>query len=173
MAVASRPTSESSSRFSRSLNSLGLSEVTSEVRTSQLRCVWNERERKRLARAEFEASTFRHWYRGPLGASHPRTGRAQSEASGRWAKPQGNGLGTTSVKRRGERSFGTPARQSPWWWFRAWESAIASPWERRLARGALGLTRPHSEPRPEKGRANTAQHRARQRTPSRARLTQK
>ena len=33
------------------------------------------------------------------------------------------------------------------------------------------VTRPHSDPRPEKGRANTAQHRARQRTHARARHT--
>ena len=57
--------------------------------------------------SEWEASTFRHWYRAPLSASHPRTGRAQSEASGLWAKPQG-GCAWDDVKRRGERSLGTP-----------------------------------------------------------------
>ena len=86
----------------------------------------------------WEASTFRHWYRAPLSASHPRTGRAQSQQSGLWAKSQGDVFGTMLVKRRGERSLGTLARMSPWWWFRAWWSAVASLWGRRLARGTLG-----------------------------------
>ena len=98
----------------------------------------------RVPSSEWEASTLRHWYRAPLSASHPRTGRAQSEPQGRCA--------WDDVKRRGERS-----RRDP----RALESLVVGfgrgrarsrplregVW--RVVRGAV--TRPHSDPRPEKG----------------------
>ena len=119
--VASRPTAGSSSRFSRALDSLGLSEV---ILGSRNLATSVSLERKGSARdlhelhesSEWEVGTFQTSVPSHSQCVTPTHGRAQFQASGFWAKSQKVALvTTTTTRRRGERSLGTPARLGLWW----------------------------------------------------------
>ena len=169
--VASRPTSELSSRFSRALDNFGT--VRGDFGNREPRN-FGESGMKGSARDLHELHESSEWEVGisrrQCRRLHPRTGghsfklpdsgqslrrlRLEQQRGGGArgasgpprARVSGGGFGRVRVRSR-------PLREGVW----------------RVVRWAV--TRPHSDPRPEKGRANTAQHRARQSTHARARHT--
>ena len=178
ISVASRPTSEFASRFSRALDSLGLSEVILGSRNLATSVSLGRKGAQETCTNSKSPpsgrSVFPDISAEPLSVRlHPRTGghsfklpdsgqsltrlRLEQQQQQRGggargasgpprARVSGGGFGRGRARSR-------PLKEGVW----------------RVVRWAV--TRPHSDPRPEKGRANTAQHRARQRTHARARHT--